>query len=349
MKTFETPIRPGYDIYNIGAIGTYEQLKFMDTRNTFSLKAEVKVKMRPIDVFNKLKEWFGPGVRYNFFSAHGQFYLVQNDLLVNVNFDTFGTAGNLSGMYTIKLASEDYDRVHEMKIAIEEHFAPFTVNSIVWAIMAPNGEIIYKEMDISRKYNEATTEFYPWLKGVDINDYFDRYLHSDENILLLVGDPGTGKTTFIKNFLIKKNLNAVITYDEKLMKDDAFFLDFITGDKDVLIIEDADTMIYDREKDDNTIMSKILNVSDGIIKNVDKKIIFSTNITDINRIDSALMRPGRCFDTLDFRKLSYAEATAILKVKNIDRELEDGRTYTLAEVLSSHGREQHFNKHKVGF
>ena len=348
MKIFDTPLSSTFDMYGAHNISTYEHIKFLDDRSTFSLKVEVKVKMKPYDIFTYLARYFPAEKKFNFLSHN--FYIRDNDLIIITDFDTFGQRENSAGRYTIKLIGADYERISSIKEEISSHFSPFEVNSIVWAIMAPNGEIINKEMDISRKYHEAITEFYPFMKGVDLDDYFDRYLASEENILLLVGDPGTGKTTFIKNLLIKKKLNAIITYDEKLMKDDGFFLEFITGDKDVLIIEDADTLIYDREKDDNSIMSKILNVSDGIIKNVEKKIIFSTNITDINRIDSALMRPGRCFDTLDFRKLSFDEATAILKILNRDKVLDpDKRFFTLAEVLSHNSREQHFNKHKVGF
>ncbi len=151
------------------------------------------------------------------------------------------------------------------------------------------------------------------------------------------------------------NLNAVITYDERLMRDDNFFLDFLTDrdgedtKNDVLIIEDADTMIADRTQTENSILSKILNVSDGLIKNINKKIIFSTNLTDIDDIDPALIRPGRCYDVLDFRKLTFDEAGVLLKDVGSDRELTQNRDYTLAELMSVNPRDQHFNKYKVGF
>jgi ATP-dependent 26S proteasome regulatory subunit len=123
------------------------------------------------------------------------------------------------------------------------------------------------------------------------------------------------------------------------MGDDQFFLDFILGDKDILIIEDADTMILDRDKDNNTLLAKILNVSDGLIKNINKKIVFSTNITDKNRIDSALMRPGRCFDVMDFRALTYEEAVRLQEATGATKELNPNKEYTLAELMSQGNRE----------
>jgi len=346
---FDEAIKPNYTLYDTDYITDYELLKFVNTRNTYTLKAVIKISSAPYEVFKYLRSSFFDGSETFNYLTYG-FYIYDNDVFLRVSHDTFGSKMRECGKYTIKLYSTNYDAIKDMQTQILARYKDSTVNSIVWTMTAPNGDTISKEMEISNKNSEAINEFYPWLRGRDLNEYYNSYFASDENILLLVGDPGTGKTTFIKNMLLTKGLSAVITYDEKLMRDDGFFLDFITGDKDILIIEDADTLIYDREKEGNNIMSKILNVSDGIIKNVDKKIIFSTNITDISRIDSALMRPGRCFDTIEFTKLSREQATAILKAKNITRELSNEKKFfTLAEILSSSDREQRSNKHRVGF
>jgi ATP-dependent 26S proteasome regulatory subunit len=42
-------------------------------------------------------------------------------------------------------------------------------------------------------------------------------------------------------------------------------------------------------------MSRFLNISDGLIKLPNKKLVFTTNVTNFENIDSALLRPGRCF------------------------------------------------------
>jgi hypothetical protein len=350
-------ITSSYRFYNTDGLRDLNLIKFLEGRSTFADRIEFKInatKKQVFDAVTKLvEENSQTPIEFKFFTY--VFFVQTDTVYVNVRFDIFGTKTKPAGRYTISIYSEDWEAIEKIRNGLEKEFEGLDVNSVVWAISTPQGGIVYKEMDITGQHNAPRPSFYPWLKNLDIQEYFDHYLESEENVLLLMGVPGTGKTTFIKDFLVKNRLNAVITYDERLMRDDNFFLDFLTdrdGEEtrnDVLIIEDADTMIADREKTENSILAKILNVSDGLIKNINKKIIFSTNLTDIDEIDPALIRPGRCYDVLDFRKLTYDESTTLLKDVGSDRELTQVRDYTLAELMSVNPRDQHFNKYKVGF
>jgi hypothetical protein len=75
-------------------------------------------------------------------------------------------------------------------------------------------------------------------------------------------------------------------------------------------------------------------------------MIFSTNLPSIRDIDSALVRPGRCFDIVTFEALSYGQATDLAKKLNVSLpEIKD--TYSIAEVFNE---QQHKPKErKVGF
>jgi hypothetical protein len=55
-------------------------------------------------------------------------------------------------------------------------------------------------------------------------------------------------------------------------------------------------------------MARFLNVSDGLVRMTGKKIIFTTNQNDFRSVDPALVRPGRSFDALRARPLTYEEA-----------------------------------------
>lgn len=188
-------------------------------------------------------------------------------------------------------------------------------------------------ISVPLNYRPAIQSAYPWIK-MPLEQYIAEYLDSDANVLILIGPPGTGKTTFIKNLIHQAKANAKVAYDQKVLEGDDFFAGFIEDDCRFLIMEDADTFLESRQ-DGNTMMHKFLNVSDGLISAADKKLVFSTNLPNVRDIDSALLREGRCFDILQFRPLDRNEAKAVLAEVGSDRELPDGKEFTLAEIFGS--------------
>jgi hypothetical protein len=191
-------------------------------------------------------------------------------------------------------------------------------------------------------------EFYPWID--DVRSYFDRFLASEESVLVLLGETGTAKTSFIRSMIWHANLTTMFTYEEMLLETDGLFVDLICNERtNLLVIEDADVFITSREHTGNKIMSKFLNVSDGLASGTGrKKIIFTANITEPNRIDSALLRAGRCFDCMSFRRLTYPEACAAAKVAEIPIPSSE-RDYTLAELFAYEKRNRHATVRSVGF
>jgi hypothetical protein len=179
-------------------------------------------------------------------------------------------------------------------------------------------------------YGTHYPEFYPWLPSGFMNEY----LKSSASILFLCGEPGTGKTSVLRNLICSRQLHASVTYDENLLYIDEMFLNFITSsDMNLIIIEDADNLLSSREKFNNPLISRFLNFSDGLIKFPSKKIIFTTNINDFNNIDEALTRSGRCFGILEARKLTFEEAVkaaevASLPVPTIVKE------YTISDLIN---------------
>lgn len=192
--------------------------------------------------------------------------------------------------------------------------------------------------EVPLNFKPARDEFYPFLNE-PLEDFFANYLDSDEAVLILIGPPGTGKTTFIKNLLNFGKGDALVTFDPQIMASDSLFARFIDEtDIDFLVMEDADAFLKSRA-DGNQMMHKFLNVSDGLISTRGKKLIFSTNLPSINDIDEALLRPGRCFRVVEFRNLSTEEAEKLNSVMPVN--IHGGsNTYSLAELMSSRTVEQ---------
>lgn len=192
-------------------------------------------------------------------------------------------------------------------------------------------------------------EMYPFLNEPTLEEYYERYLKSSANILLLIGPPGTGKTTFIRGLLDYAQQSATVTYDANILEKDYIFANFIENDTGIMVLEDCDKFLGARA-DGNTMMHKFLNVGDGLVTTKGKKLIFSTNLPSIRDVDPALIRPGRCFDVLDFDKLTKEQAKKLANKLDIelDEKSEDGSKYTVAEIF--HKQQQHIKQtRKVGF
>lgn len=204
-------------------------------------------------------------------------------------------------------------------------------NTLSWYFRGSHG-FEKREMEL-QSINIVKDSHYPFIEG-GIDKFIDSYLNSSASVLILMGEPGTGKTSFIRHMMKNNDLNATLSYDKRILESDSFYTDFLFDHKkDLLILEDSDLILHSREDSENTIMSKLLNVSDGLVKIDFKKIIFSTNITQLSKIDSAIIRPGRCFDVLTFRKLSYEEANIIREEHGMP-PLTKHREYTLAEIFN---------------
>jgi hypothetical protein len=175
--------------------------------------------------------------------------------------------------------------------------------------------------------------FYPWIKE-GLPAFVRAFLDSSATILFMYGPPGTGKTSLLRWIIWHASLHAMVTYDEQLLAADEMLVSFIDSDEvDMLVVEDADTMLTARDHGGNKVVARYLGASDGIVKFPRKKLVFTTNLLNLSDIDKALLREGRCFGVLRFRALTFDEAVAAasaagLKIPTVRRD------YTLAELFN---------------
>ena len=220
----------------------------------------------------------------------------------------------------------DNDFIEKCRDEFLKHFKEVT-SYIDW-VYSGNGDSVNVPLNSERL---PIDEMYPFLEE-PLTEYYDRYMQSNANILLLIGPPGTGKTTFIRGLLSHTNSSAIVTYDATILEKDYVFAKFIEDETDVMVLEDSDTFLKARS-DGNTMMHRFLNVGDGLVTTKGKKLIFSTNLPSISDIDPALIRPGRCFDILSFNLLKREEAQ--LLADKVGATLEgDKDSYSIAEVFN---------------
>lgn len=225
----------------------------------------------------------------------------------------------------------------------------FVTNHIEW-LYSNDGQSIEIPLQHDRMPVE---EMYPFLDGESLTDYYNNFMKSSASILLLIGPPGTGKTTFIRGMLQHTESSAIVSYDAAVLEKDYVFAQFIEGDKSMMVLEDADMFLKAR-KEGNTMMHKFLNVGDGLVTTRNKKLIFSTNLPSISDIDPALIRPGRCYDILNFQELNQEQAEKLAKRVGVTLD-EKREKWSIADVffnLNTHqfkGKNLKSVERKMGF
>lgn len=199
--------------------------------------------------------------------------------------------------------------------------------------------------------------FYPFLgEGVEGEDvtmesYIHDYLTDSAPVLILIGAPGTGKSTFTRTLAHISKLKTVICTDEGAVESGAVLSYVSKNSAGLLILEDVDNLLKSREAG-NSFMSALLNESEGVCEN-EIKIVITTNLTNIDKVDSALIRQGRTFDIVDFRNLTRDEAKVVADEEGLDISTLDGNSIPLADVFGlkrpSYTRLARRKKIKFGF
>lgn len=243
----------------------------------------------------------------------------------------------------------DIENVKKLEDILEEHGFSSEGVKIKW--MFGNDYRTMDSFELPLSIQDAVEGTYPWMNE-SIEDYTIRFMNSKSSVLILIGPPGTGKTTFIKEIIRNSGTGAMVTYDTNLLFTDGFFASFMADEEtDLLILEDADVVMKSR-KEGNTMMHKFLNASDGLVSLPRKKIIFTTNLPSIKDVDDALIRKGRCFDVMPFRFLTKDEAGVVAKNFYKCEKVLTKNEYSLAEIFNLDevgGTEEKKKAPRVGF
>jgi hypothetical protein len=159
------------------------------------------------------------------------------------------------------------------------------------------------DLDLSENYNDDFLDVHEKIKG-----WAEDFKSRNNKLVLLHGVPGSGKTNYIKYILnnIKSSKKIYIPpYLVNSMADPAFFPVIKREKESILIIEDAEKILINREdSSDNSVISILLNLCDGIMADVLNFKIIATFNTDEDKIDAALKRKGRMFLKYKFDSLS---------------------------------------------
>jgi len=169
--------------------------------------------------------------------------------------------------------------------------------------------------------------------------------NKDKGIVLLHGLPGTGKTTYLRYLIgkIKKRVMFLSPNVARNLMDPDFIEILIDNPNTVVVIEDAENIIMDRRNSNDSSVSNLLNISDGLLADFLNVQLICTFNSSLTLIDNALMRKGRLIAKYEFGKLGIAKAQKLSDHLGFNTVIS--RPMTIAEI--SNQREQNFNIKQV--
>jgi hypothetical protein len=175
-----------------------------------------------------------------------------------------------------------------------------------------------------------------------------------KGLVLLHGDPGTGKTHYLKYLASRikgKRVLFIPPYLADFITSPEMTPFLIENSNSVLFIEDAERVITDRSENGSTGVSNILNITDGILSDILNIQIVATFNMDRQKIDNALLRKGRLIAEHKFKPLSIDESKKLLKHLNI--EFDVTKEMTLTEIYNCKEQlyvtEESNTKRRIGF
>jgi len=174
---------------------------------------------------------------------------------------------------------------------------------------------------------------------------------NDKGLVLLHGKPGTGKTSYIRYLIstLKKNVIFLPPSMAGAITNPSLISILIDNPNCIFVIEDAENIVIDREKDGNSPVSALLNITDGLLSDcLNIQIICSFN-TDITKIESALMRKGRLIAKYEFKELEVEKANMLSKKLGFKDTLNSPMTLTAIYNQSEKEFQQVKRYNPIGF
>lgn len=249
-----------------------------------------------------------------------------------------------------KILHTKEETVEKIKLAIELAEQP-KKHSNVFLLCSLDGMLALQRFDVKLPEKEIDLESnYGKSASLKFEKIIDNMKKNKNGLVLFSGDPGTGKSTFIK-YLATKTTRKVIYLSsgaaEQLTNPD--FLSFIMGHRNcILLLEDAEKVLRSRESADNDAISNILNISDGILGDCLNIMVIATFNIDRENIDSALVRKGRLLVEHHFESLSVEDSNKLLN--KIGSERTTDKSMTLADIYNDEDNfHEEKEKNKVGF
>lgn len=230
------------------------------------------------------------------------FYILFDDLIVHLDND--------QSVVRFLFRRTDISKIETLISEIKKFRKPKTKLSQISLLVCTRHGIETKSLNILKPKLNIDDNYNDDFKEIHQTIFKRLSKKNDKGLVLLHGKPGTGKTSYIR-YLISSVDKSVIFLPPNLageITNPNLISILIDHPNSIFVIEDAENIVVDREKDGLSPVSVLLNICDGLLSDcLNIQVICSFN-TDISKIDSALMRKGRLIAKYEFKELETGKA-----------------------------------------
>jgi hypothetical protein len=209
--------------------------------------------------------------------------------------------------------------------------------------------LMCEDQDLCLHYGE---EFCCW------HAEFLRKLNTHKlGLTILQGPPGVGKTSYLRYLLrmLRRSHRfyylPVTVYPVLASPGSAKFWVSETAlhgrRQKVVFIEDAEMLLMERAPDNQASLSNLLNIADGFLGAFLRVHVICTVNTQIEKLDPAVLRPGRLLARYTFPRLSPEQANALATAKGLRIRHQD--SYSLAEIYNQNEDQAAHAPAPIGF
>jgi hypothetical protein len=207
----------------------------------------------------------------------------------------------------VKAGTRDYEKiVDDTKITVG-----------FWRDAQNGGDIFSRDID-SKYWTDIKNNY-----SVESRDVLDQLTKVTPETLtgkiaLLHGPAGTGKTTFLCSLARawREWVDMEYVIDPEIFLNDAnYIINVMLGGGQandryrMIVLEDAGELIaHDAKKQTGQGLSRLLNITDGMLGSGRKLLFAITTNDDIKSLHPAITRPGRCMFQAEIGKMSVTES-----------------------------------------
>lgn len=222
-----------------------------------------------------------------------------------------------------------------LEMVLQFYVAPAGEENTYWRICSSaSGYYLEKghskcpaNFDVNKLYNDSFAA-----EDKKINEFIDA--KEQHGLVILHGEKGTGKSSYIKHLINAHPDKKFVFVPAAMIKllGDTSFGSFLTSlNEHIIILEDCEGAIKDRNIGDAAAVSLLLNMTDGILADdLNMKFICTFN-DDMKNIDQALLRKGRCVSKYEFTPLCVEKASKLLEERGVEALLT--KPITLSDIF----------------